>query len=69
MGDFVVLSDDGKTLISNFIEIFLKFGLLTLILTLNFTAVSIALMCNKNESFGVKIFAYMHFYLVLFIFL
>ena len=63
MGDFVVISDDGKTLISNFIEIFLKFGLLALMLTLNFTAVSIALMCNKNESFGVKIFASIYAFL------
>ena len=57
MSEFVVFSDDGKTLVSNFIEIFLKFGILLLLLTINFTAVSIALNCNKNESFGIKIFA------------
>ena len=57
MSEFVVFSDDGKTLVSNFIEIFLKFGILLLLLTINFTAVSIALNCNKNESLGVKIFA------------
>ena len=63
MADFVVLSDDGKTLVSNFIEIFLKLGLLGILLTLNFTAVSIALMCNKDESYGVKIFAAIYAFL------
>jgi hypothetical protein len=54
--DFVFISDDGKTMISNFIEIFLKFGILTLFLTINLCAVSIALMCNKNEAILTKIF-------------
>ena len=57
MGEIVIFSDYGKTLVSNFIEMFLKFGILALLLTVNFTAVAIALNCNKNESFGVKIFA------------
>jgi hypothetical protein len=54
--DFVFISDDGKTMISNFIEMFLKFGILTLFLTINLCAVSIALMCNKNEAIITKIF-------------
>lgn len=54
--DFVFISEDGKTMISNFIEIFLKFGILTLFLTINMCAVSIALMCNKNEGIVTKIF-------------
>jgi hypothetical protein len=61
--DFIVISDDGKEMFSNFVEVFIKFGLLALLLTLNFTAVSIALMSNKNESFGVKIFAVIYSFL------
>ncbi len=63
MAEFILISDDGKTLVSDFIEMFLKFGLLALLLTINFTAVSIALMCNKNESFGLKIFAAIYAFL------
>jgi hypothetical protein len=63
MAEFILISDDGKTLVSDFIEMFLKFGLLALLLTINFTAVSLALMCNKNESFGVKIFASIYAFL------
>ena len=63
MAEFILISDDGKTLVSDFIEMFLKFGLLALLLTINFTAVSLALMCNKNESLGVKIFASIYAFL------
>jgi Kef-type K+ transport system membrane component KefB len=61
--EFILISDDGKALFSNFTDVFLKFGLLALLLTINFTAVSIALMSNKNESFGVKIFAVLYSFL------
>jgi hypothetical protein len=52
----VFISEDGKTMISNFIEMIIKFGILTLFLTINLCAVSIALMCNKNEAILTKVF-------------
>ncbi len=53
--EFVFISEEGKTMVSNFLEIFFKFAILTLFLTVNLCAVSISLMCNKNEALFTKI--------------
>jgi hypothetical protein len=57
MAEFIFISETGKTFVSNFIELFIKFGLLVLLLTINFTALSMALICNKDNGVGTKIFA------------
>jgi len=55
MTKFVLISEEGKNLVSNFLELFLKFGILTLFLVINFSAVSIALLCNQDKGIGLKI--------------
>jgi hypothetical protein len=57
MAEFVFISEKGKTFVSNFLELFIKFGFLVLLLTINFTALSMALICNKDNGFGTKLFA------------
>jgi hypothetical protein len=56
MAGFVLISNEGKTMVSDFLELFLKCGLFVIILTINFCAVSIALMCNKDEGIFLKVF-------------
>ena len=41
--------------ITNFLKVLLKLGIIFIILTLNFLGLSVALNCNANSSFGVKL--------------
>jgi hypothetical protein len=56
MAGFVFISNEGKTMLSDFFELFLKLSLLVIVLTINFCAMSIALICNENEGLFLKIF-------------
>lgn len=61
-GEFFI-SESGKTAVSNFLELFIKFGLLVLLLTINFTAMALALNCNRDRGFGTKLFAAIYAFL------
>jgi hypothetical protein len=50
-----LMGEEGKTAVSEFIYMLLKFGLVMVLLVINLTAVSIALLCNKNDSIISKI--------------
>lgn len=41
--------------ITNFLKVVFKLGIIFIILTLNFLGLSVALNCNANSSFGVKL--------------
>lgn len=41
--------------ITNFFKVMLKLSIIFIILTLNFLGLSVALNCNANSSFGVKL--------------
>ena len=56
MSGFVLISNEGKTMVSDFLEIFLKASIFIIVLTINFCAMSIALICNENEGIFLKIF-------------
>ncbi len=56
MSGFVFISNEGKTMVSDFTELFLKLLLLVIVLTINFCAMSVALLCNEKEGIFLKIF-------------
>jgi len=51
------ISSDQKTVVTNYLVLGLKFGLLVLLMAINFTALAVALQCNKDKGFGTKFVA------------
>jgi hypothetical protein len=51
-----LMSDEGKTAVYDFFDILWKFALVVILLVINLTAVSLALLCHKNDSIVVKLF-------------
>ena len=50
------ISEEGKTAVYDFFDILWKFALVVILLIINLTAVSLALLCHKNDSIVMKIF-------------
>lgn len=50
-----LMSEEGKTAVSEFFYMLLKVGAVTVFLIINLTAVSIALLCHQNDSIMTKI--------------
>ncbi len=63
MSGYVFISNEGKTMLSDFLELFLKLSIFVIVLTINFCAMSIALICNENESIFLKIFVAIYAFL------
>jgi len=63
MAKFIFISEEGKTMITDFLTLSLKFAFLVLLLTINFTAMSLALICNKDSGFATKLFAAIYAFL------
>jgi hypothetical protein len=51
-----LMSDEGKTAVYDFFDILWKFALVVILLIINLTAVSLALLCHKNDSIIFKTF-------------
>jgi len=45
-----LMGEEGKTAVSEFFYMLLKYGFVTVLLVTNLTAVSIALLCHKNDN-------------------
>jgi hypothetical protein len=54
--NLILLGEEGKTIIYNSWWVFLKYTAVVIFLIINFTAVSIALLCHQNDSLFTKIF-------------
>lgn len=63
MAEFVFISEQGQTMVTDFLELAIKFAFLVLLLTINFTAMSLALLCNQDSGFATKLFAAIYAFL------